>query len=188
MGDLNKSAYFEMKEMEEYAERTYSNLFYLLLEYAKISSVQVDHIASHIGKAQGIVAFLRGAFPLTQSGFEAGLPVNLLAKHGISQQMIRDDELIWQSDATKQIIHEIADIAFANIRKALHHMADLPSNNSNDLLRILLPVIIPRGYLKTLQSVDFDLPSRELYKTDRWLPIRLAWYVSHPEKYIFTDK
>jgi NADH dehydrogenase [ubiquinone] 1 alpha subcomplex assembly factor 6 len=186
--DLNKSAYFEMREVEEYAERTYSNMFYLLLEHAKISSMQADHIASHIGKAQGIVAFLRGAFPLAQSGFEAGLPVSLLAKHGISQQMICDDKLVWQNDPTRQVIHEIADTAFANIRKALHHMKDLPSNNSNDLLRILLPIIIPRGYLETLQSVDFDLSSHELYKTDRWLPIRLAWYISHPKKYIFTEK
>lgn len=45
--------------MEKYAERTVSNVYYLILEGCKIKNINADHAASHLGKAQGIVQQLR---------------------------------------------------------------------------------------------------------------------------------
>lgn len=46
--------------LETYAENTYSSLSYLALESFHRRSLTLDHIASHIGKASGIAAVLRG--------------------------------------------------------------------------------------------------------------------------------
>ena len=59
--------YPTMDSLERYAENTYSTLLYLTLQGLPVGSVVADHIASHIGKAAGITAILRGlplvAFP-----------------------------------------------------------------------------------------------------------------------------
>ena len=59
--------YPTLASLEQYAENTYSTLLYLTLSAIPLHSITADHIASHIGKAAGIVAVLRGvpvlAFP-----------------------------------------------------------------------------------------------------------------------------
>ena len=64
---LNNAPYPSLEALERYAENTYSTLLYLTLSDLPISSVAADHLASHIGKAVGISAVLRGlpliAFP-----------------------------------------------------------------------------------------------------------------------------
>ncbi|KAL8730379.1 MAG: hypothetical protein Q9166_004144 [cf. Caloplaca sp. 2 TL-2023] len=59
--------YPTLTSLEQYAENTYSTLLYLTLSSLPLHSVAADHIASHIGKAAGIIAVLRGipllAFP-----------------------------------------------------------------------------------------------------------------------------
>ena len=59
--------YVDLDALERYAEETYSTLLYLTLQSLPVASTSVDHIASHIGKATGIAAVLRGlpllAFP-----------------------------------------------------------------------------------------------------------------------------
>lgn len=64
---LHNPPYTNMSALESYAENTYSTLMYLTLSALPLASVTADHVASHIGKAQGIAAVLRGlpllAFP-----------------------------------------------------------------------------------------------------------------------------
>lgn len=56
-----------LEDLEQYAENTYSTLLYLTLSALPLCSLSADHLASHIGKAAGIAAVLRGipllAFP-----------------------------------------------------------------------------------------------------------------------------
>lgn len=64
---INNAPYPTLEALEKYAENTYSTLLYLTLQALPMGSVTADHIASHIGKAAGITAVLRGlplvAFP-----------------------------------------------------------------------------------------------------------------------------
>ncbi|MCJ1474864.1 hypothetical protein MMC13_003524 [Lambiella insularis] len=64
---LNNAPYPTVGDLEKYAESTYSTLLYLTLQVLPLNSITADHLASHIGKAAGIVAVLRGlpllAFP-----------------------------------------------------------------------------------------------------------------------------
>ena len=64
---LTYPGFGSLTELESYAESTYSTLLYLTLSALPVYSVTMDHLASHIGKAAGIAAVLRGvpllAFP-----------------------------------------------------------------------------------------------------------------------------
>lgn len=64
---MNNNPYPSLDALESYAESTYSTLLYLTLQALPMNSVAADHVASHIGKAAGIVTVLRGvpllAFP-----------------------------------------------------------------------------------------------------------------------------
>ncbi|KAI9851096.1 MAG: hypothetical protein M1824_002905, partial [Vezdaea acicularis] len=89
-----------------YAENTYSSLLYLLLESLPLRSLPADHLASHIGKAAGIAAVLRGipllafpgpprdhsaqtAFGGTSGAHQQGavlLPLDVMARHGVVEE------------------------------------------------------------------------------------------------------
>lgn len=64
---LTHPGFTSMDELEHYAESTYSTLLYLTLSALPLKSLTMDHLASHVGKAAGIVTVLRGvpvlAFP-----------------------------------------------------------------------------------------------------------------------------
>lgn len=88
--------------LEEYAENTYSTLMYMTLAAIPVRSVHTDHLASHIGKACGIVATLRGIPILaappqpiqTRSGVDVGitrnpallLPLDVMAQVGLREE------------------------------------------------------------------------------------------------------
>ena len=93
----------DIRALENYAEGTYSTLLYLTLQAMGFNSVTADHLASHVGKAQGIVAVLRGlpllAFPppaghhgtqqpgAAQQGVVT-LPLDVMAKHGLREHEV----------------------------------------------------------------------------------------------------
>lgn len=60
---MDDRPYTSLDALETYAENTYSTLMYLSLAALPMHSLETDHIASHIGKATGIAAILRG-FPM----------------------------------------------------------------------------------------------------------------------------
>ncbi|KAJ9650644.1 hypothetical protein H2198_010052 [Neophaeococcomyces mojaviensis] len=64
---LLRPGFTNVSALESYAESTYSTLLYLTLSALPLNSLAADHVASHIGKAAGITAVLRGvpllAFP-----------------------------------------------------------------------------------------------------------------------------
>lgn len=64
---LDNRPHPSLASLETYAENTYSTLLYLTLQALPMASLTADHVASHIGKASGIAAVLRGlplvAFP-----------------------------------------------------------------------------------------------------------------------------
>ncbi|CAF3438329.1 unnamed protein product [Fusarium graminearum] len=57
---MSNRPFATLSSLEEYAENTYSTLMYATLASLPLKSMHVDHLASHIGKACGITAILRG--------------------------------------------------------------------------------------------------------------------------------
>lgn len=64
---LTRPGFTNLSALETYAESTHSTLLYLTLSALPMNSLTADHVASHVGKAAGIAAVLRGvpllAFP-----------------------------------------------------------------------------------------------------------------------------
>ncbi|KAK1140743.1 hypothetical protein N8T08_009944 [Aspergillus melleus] len=105
---LTNDPYPNIAALESYAENTYSTLMYLTLSAIPMTSVTADHVASHVGKAAGIAAVLRGlplvAFPGPQSqhansagtnmmggGTKQGavmLPLDIMAQTGVKEEEV----------------------------------------------------------------------------------------------------
>jgi NADH dehydrogenase [ubiquinone] 1 alpha subcomplex assembly factor 6 len=102
---LTNDPYPDIAALESYAENTYSTLMYLTLSALPMASVTADHVASHIGKAAGIAAVLRGlpivAFPApaakspSGSSVSAGqrqgavmLPLDIMAQTGVKEEEV----------------------------------------------------------------------------------------------------
>ncbi|KAF2627457.1 hypothetical protein BU25DRAFT_411063 [Macroventuria anomochaeta] len=103
---LGNPPYPTLQLLESYAENTYSTLLYLTLSSLPQASITTDHIASHIGKATGIAAVLRGvpliAFPQPQPGGTAGhitgqsgpaqgavlLPLDVMAEANLQEEHV----------------------------------------------------------------------------------------------------
>lgn len=106
---MDNRPYTNMDALEMYAENTYSTLMYLTLAFLPLQSMAADHVASHIGKAAGIAAVLRGlpliAFPPPPNhhsnnaafggalGGNAGgrqgavvLPLDIMAETGVKEE------------------------------------------------------------------------------------------------------
>lgn len=105
---LQNPPYPNIAALETYGENTYSTLLYLTLSALPIASITADHVASHIGKAQGIAAILRGIpllavpgqakhhSPETATGQGVGatrqgtvtLPIDVMVEAGVREQEI----------------------------------------------------------------------------------------------------
>ena len=128
-----------LQDMEMYGETCSSPILYMLLEYlnkclpetheakvglemAKLTPLDLDHTASHLGKALGILHFLK------QSSYHATLnqcylPAEILSKYHLSQEsMIRPLED--QEEAFGSVIHDIASIAVAHLGKVKKELLD----------------------------------------------------------------
>ncbi|KAK3990153.1 NADH dehydrogenase complex I, assembly factor 6 [Cladorrhinum sp. PSN332] len=57
---MENKPFVSLAALEDYAEGTYATLMYMTFAAMGLQSVYMDHLASHIGKAYGIVATLRG--------------------------------------------------------------------------------------------------------------------------------
>ncbi|KUI63262.1 NADH dehydrogenase (ubiquinone) complex I, assembly factor 6 [Cytospora mali] len=99
---MDNRPFTSLAALEEYAENTYSTLMYMTLANMPLRSVHMDHLASHIGKACGLVATLRGVPVLaapprpvhTPGGVESGnrrsqallLPLDVMAEVGLREE------------------------------------------------------------------------------------------------------
>lgn len=106
---LTRPGFTNLAALESYAEATYSTLLYLTMSALPLNSLTADHVASHIGKAAGIAAVLRGvpllAFPPPPNSHSANpagmslptsrdrqrivnLPLDIMSQCGVQEQDI----------------------------------------------------------------------------------------------------
>ncbi|PFH62278.1 hypothetical protein XA68_14273 [Ophiocordyceps unilateralis] len=99
---MDNRPFSNLEALEDYGENTYSTIMYTTLAFMPLRSTHLDHLASHIGKACGIVAVLRGipflASPSqrikTPLGAEAPstrepcllLPLDIMAEAGVKEE------------------------------------------------------------------------------------------------------
>ena len=94
-------------EFLQYCSKTTTSMLYLTLEILDVRTVDADHIASHVGKAVGIVNSLR-SIPYNARRNQVLLPADLLLLHGVSEEDIIRKK---STDAVRNLIHDIASQA-----------------------------------------------------------------------------
>ncbi|CAG8108960.1 unnamed protein product [Penicillium olsonii] len=139
---LTNDPYPNIAALESYAENTYSTLMYLTLSALPMASVTADHVASHIGKAVGIAAVLRGlpfvAFPAPSAQAPPGanspmggggakqgavmLPLDVMAQAGVKEE----DVLRYGADA-----EGLRDAVFTVATRASDHLITVQQMLSN---------------------------------------------------------
>lgn len=82
---LTEQPPLDLAGLEDYAEGSASQLLYAHLAALGVKSRDADHAASHLGKAVGLTTLLR-ASAVHASRRRSYLPLDLCAKHGVSQE------------------------------------------------------------------------------------------------------
>ncbi|XP_034490399.1 NADH dehydrogenase (ubiquinone) complex I, assembly factor 6 homolog [Drosophila innubila] len=164
----SNQAFETLRELEDYADQTCSSLLHLLVELSGVKDLQVDHAASHLGKAQGIAMLLR-AIPHAGRQQAVCIPLEVLVKHGVSQ------ERILRSDRTdkgvEECIFEVASVANSHLKLTRQMLPQVPRL----VRKIFLPAVATEGYLERLRRSHFLLTHPSCMKRDTILPVRLFW-------------
>lgn len=119
---MDNRPFTSLASLEEYAENTYSTIMYATLAAMPLRSMDVDHLASHVGKACGIVAVLRGipllaapAAPVkTPSGESAPMtrePCLLLPLDIMAEDNVKEEEVFRQGPAAPGLQDAVFKVA-----------------------------------------------------------------------------
>ncbi|XP_054009620.1 NADH dehydrogenase (ubiquinone) complex I, assembly factor 6 [Hylaeus anthracinus] len=164
---LNNSLIQNINEIEKYAEYSTSSIYYLLLEAHGITNINADHVASHMGKAHGIVNLIR-SIPYNAKKRVNMLPQDILMKYGVST------EAVFQGEPSKDLKNVIFDIASCG-KLHLDAAISLKSKMEKNAGLIFLPIVCLETYLNELRKSDFNVFDTRLQKRNSLLPVRLYW-------------
>ncbi|XP_055910781.1 NADH dehydrogenase (ubiquinone) complex I, assembly factor 6 homolog [Eupeodes corollae] len=156
------------KDMEDYADQTVSPIYFLLLEISGVRNLNVDHAASHLGKAQGITNLLR-AIPYTRRSEALNIPQEVLIKHGVSQERILRGKA--DDKGVEDCIFEVATMAHQHLEKARSLQEHIPKS----VRPLFLPSIAVDRYLERLRKAHFQLTDQRVLQRDSMLPAALYW-------------
>jgi phytoene/squalene synthetase len=117
-----------LSDLEDMVEKSHSSLLYLTLEALQLKEKypeQIDHMASHIGVAYGIVSVLRGtAYDLSRG--QLRLPSETLINKGLPSTFSRDlsNTLFESSKAniTKEDDKKFREVVFDTAAQAYGHL------------------------------------------------------------------
>ncbi|KAL9878290.1 NADH dehydrogenase (ubiquinone) complex I, assembly factor 6 homolog sicily isoform 1-T1 [Glossina fuscipes fuscipes] len=161
-----------VKDMENYSEQTYSSLLYLLVELCGVKDLHVDHAASHLGKAQGVVTLLR-AVPYTKRGQTLNVPQELLIKNGVSEERFLRHK--FDDKGVADCVFQIAAVAHQHLEKARSLADKIPKL----IRKVFLPSVNVERYLERLRAANFknssffSITHNSCLQRDSMLPLAL---------------
>ncbi|KAG2483804.1 hypothetical protein HYH03_017327 [Edaphochlamys debaryana] len=138
----------DLRALEQYAEGTASQLMYLQLAAAGIKSSDADHAASHLGRAAGICALLRGT-AAHAARRRSYLPVELCAEARVSQEDIYSGEV---SEGLRDVVHKVASLAKGHLDEARRLAPRLPPGAA----ALMLPSLGVERFLAALEAANFN--------------------------------
>ena len=139
--ELSTRQFQTLQDLEQYSEDVNSSLLYLSLESLGLRDLKSDHIASHVGKAQGIATALRAVpYLATMERPQFMLPADICAKHDISSAVaLKFIQNSFTSSGVKReldlggldpvdvgrklqsVVHECASLAHRHLETAQDH-------------------------------------------------------------------
>eukprot|EP00735_Rhodelphis_limneticus_P012530 TRINITY_DN5816_c0_g1::TRINITY_DN5816_c0_g1_i1::g.24350::m.24350 TRINITY_DN5816_c0_g1::TRINITY_DN5816_c0_g1_i1::g.24350 ORF type:complete len:301 (+),score=25.69,sp/A7YVD7/NDUF6_BOVIN/40.86/6e-71,SQS_PSY/PF00494.14/6.4e-53 TRINITY_DN5816_c0_g1_i1:92-994(+) len=162
--DLQGNQPVTLDDLQQFVENTSSSLYYLTVELFNVKDVHVDHAASHLGKAVGIVSLLRGT-PMHATKRRAYIPSALLAQHGVStESMFRGES----SAQLREAVFEVASLANNHLTMSREINKDIP----NHVKPIFLPAESCSIYLEELRKRDFEIFDPTL-RQNSYLPLQM---------------
>ncbi|XP_022687616.1 NADH dehydrogenase (ubiquinone) complex I, assembly factor 6-like isoform X2 [Varroa jacobsoni] len=162
--NMKDNAFATLDAAEQYAELSCSPIYYLLLEAREIKRVDCDHTASHLGKAQGLANLIR-SIPFNASKGRCQLPLNLLAKHSVTQE----EAFRTPQTSLPEVVFEIASTAHIHLEKTEQGLTKLPKEIGD----IFLPSVPLKEFLKKLQKANFNVFDPAVQARNSMLPIQL---------------
>lgn len=112
-----------------------------------MQDAELDHAASHLGKAVGITTLLRGTVYHAQRR-RIYLPSDLMAKEGVSEDQLTRGE---PSEGLNNVVFEVASAAKVNGRDELLKWSVTQRNNFKPVLFVssVWPMIL-KGFIQCL--------------------------------------
>ncbi|XP_060077036.1 NADH dehydrogenase (ubiquinone) complex I, assembly factor 6-like [Ylistrum balloti] len=162
---LENDSFRSINDLEDYCENSVSSVMYLILESLGIKDLHADHAASHIGRAHGLVTFLR-AIPFNTSRGRINLPTELLIKYNVSQEDVYRGK---KPDLVNDIVYDIASVANQHLRTARSLKKDVPKS----AVPTFLNTVICEKYLTNIQQAGFNVFDTKLQRRNGLLPLQL---------------
>ncbi|KAI3659666.1 hypothetical protein MP638_004401 [Amoeboaphelidium occidentale] len=155
--NLGVRQYYSEEDLEDYLENTQSCMLYLTLESFGHKSSHLDHIASHLGKAIGLVQTLRAAQHNSLKNL-IYLPAETMVKHSISttdylrffkQKQVANERF---QEQLSNLVFDISSRAHSHMMK---HADEDALNKEAKFLKLF--TLHSKIYLKLLEQNKFDL-------------------------------
>ncbi|KAK9803446.1 hypothetical protein WJX73_001804 [Symbiochloris irregularis] len=158
------------RELEDYAEGTMSQLLFLQCKAAALMGPEIDHAASHLGKAVGLAALLRGTahHALRRRCY---LPMDLCAAEGVSQEDIYRGQA---SSGLSHVVFQVASVAKAHLEQAQDLRSKLPA----EAVAMMMPAVTADLYLRALEKHQFNIFTPALANggfSPLWYQLRLKY-------------
>ncbi|CAF1634823.1 unnamed protein product, partial [Adineta ricciae] len=164
---LHDMPFADIEQLESYLEQSITPTYYLLLELAKQRSLNADHIASHLGRSQGLINVVRGV-PYNAQKRRCFIPLSYLVEQNLSQQDVVNGD--FTNEKFRQIIYQLCNRSCFHLRKSVElfeqdkhfQKFNLLSSTNNSHRSLFLPIIVVYDYLKRIKTADFDLTNKVL--------------------------
>jgi len=170
---LGSAPFPSLDALEKYAEASYGSLHYLSLESVHQHSAVLDHIGSHIGKATGIAAILRGIPLVARHGGSGGavvLPLDVCAEFNLRQEdVIRRGG---RAPGLKDAVFKVATLANDHMITARKMLAEAGGEARGNAFATYLPAVPTGLYLDRLEASDFNPFDPKLLRRSWTLPWR----------------
>ena len=169
---LGDKPFATLDELESYAEGTYGSLQYLALEAAHVQEAKLDHVGSHIGKACGIVAVLRGVHIGVKRGQgSVVLPIQVCAEAGLRQEeVLRKGP---DAKGLKDAVFTVATRANDHLITARKMFGETGEQGKQvGAFSTFLHAVPASAFLERLEKADFDPFAPVLHRKEWKLPWR----------------
>ncbi|CAF3753528.1 unnamed protein product [Adineta steineri] len=178
---LNDMPFSDIEQLENYLEQSITPTYYLLLELAKQRTLNTDHIASHLGRSQGLINIVRG-IPYNAHKRRCLIPLSYLNEHKVSQQDIINGQ--FSNEQFRQVIYQLCNRSCFHLQKTIElfeqdktfQKQSLFSSSTNSTRSLFLPIIVIYDYLKRIKNIDFDLTNKHINERNPWLIWNLYKY------------
>ncbi|ERN15359.1 hypothetical protein AMTR_s00036p00156680 [Amborella trichopoda] len=175
ISDANQEGISKIEELERYSEDTVFTLLYLTLQAGGIKSSVADHVASHIGKANGLLLLLKSIPYHASRGGVVHVPFEVASKHGLLLERGRLKPE--PSEELSNAVLEIASVASAHLNKAQELISGVPK----EAAPVLLHGVAVQVLLDSLERVRFNVFDPRLNRgilgvSPLWFQLKLKWY------------